>query len=263
VSWSNDIVVYDSFSTDHTRAIASDFGARLIDRPGQDSSSAFGGDEAFHRTWGVREIKYKNSWLFVIDADERLTPEASAELQAIASGPDPCCVAYRMRRRDFFQGRHLKFVQASPWFIRFFRPEFVRYERLVNPVTIIEGSIGDLKSYIDHYPFSKGISHWIDRHNTYSTLEAKQILNVREANFRPSIRKALLSQNLGEKRLHLKNIYYYAPARPLVKFLIIYFFRFGFLDGQPGLRYALLVAIYEYLIDLKLNDLKAKPLSPL
>ena len=147
VTWSSDIVVFDSCSTDRTREIAESAGARVIQKPFDNWSS--------HQNWGLRNIAFRYPWIFYIDADERLTPEAAAELQAIARSPDPDCVAYRIRRRDFFQGSQLRYVQTSPWYIRFFRPEFVHYERLVNPLTVVDGPVGELQYPLDHYPFSK------------------------------------------------------------------------------------------------------------
>ena len=261
VAWSDDIVVYDSFSTDHTGSIARSAGARVIQRPGQLVSVAFGGDEALHRTWGIREITYKNAWLFVIDADERLTPEAAAELQAIASDPSPTCVAYRIRRRDFFKGGQLKHVQTSPWYIRFFRPEFVHYERLVNPITVVDGPIGDLQHPLDHYPFSKGLSHWIARHNSYSSFEAQQILQNR-ANQEPfSLRAAFLERDFNRRRFHQKELFYRLPARPLFKFFLLYVLKRGFLDGRSGFTYALLQSIYEAFIVLKVQELEQQQTS--
>ena len=254
VQWSNDIVVYDSFSTDRTISIASGAGARVIQRPGQDPEIAFGGDEACHRTWGIREIQYKNPWLFVIDADERLTPEAADELRAIASDPSSTCVAYRIRRRDFFLGRHLKHVQTSPWYIRFFRPEFVHYERLVNPITVVDGPIGDLQHPLDHYPFSKGLSHWIARHNSYSSFEAEQILQNRLNQEPFSLRAAFLERDFNRRRFHQKELFYRLPARPLFKFFLLYVLKRGFLDGRPGFTYALLQSIYEAFIVLKVQE---------
>jgi len=256
VAWSDDVVVYDSYSSDHTGSIARFAGARLIQRPGQNASVAFGGDEALHRTWGIREIDYKSPWLFVIDADERLTPEAAAELQSIASDPSLPCVAYRIRRRDFFQGRQLKHVQTSPWYIRFFRREFVHYERLVNPITVVDGPIGDLQHPLDHYPFSKGLSHWIARHNSYSSFEAQQILQNRASQEPFSLPAALFERDFNRRRFHQKELFYRLPARPLIKFLLLYVLKRGFLDGRPGFTYALLQSIYEAMIVLKVQELE-------
>jgi glycosyltransferase involved in cell wall biosynthesis len=261
VAWSDDVVVYDSFSSDCTGSIARSAGARVIQRPGQNASVAFGGDEALHRTWGIREIKYKNAWLFVIDADERLTPAAAIELQAIASDPSLPCVAYRIRRRDFFQGRQLKHVQTSPWYIRFFRPECVHYERLVNPVTVVDGAVGDLQHPLDHYPFSKGLSHWIARHNSYSSFEAQQILQNRASQKPFSLRAAFLERDFNRRRFHQKELFYRLPARPLIKFVLLYVLKRGFLDGRPGFTYALLQSIYEFMIVLKVQELESSQLS--
>jgi glycosyltransferase involved in cell wall biosynthesis len=256
VAWSNDIVVYDSFSTDRTRSIATSAGARVVQRAGQDPKIAYGGDEAFHRTWGIREVEYKNPWLFVIDADERLTPEAAAELQAISGDARPRCVAYRIRRRDFYQARYLKHVQTSPWYIRFFRPEFVYYERLVNPITVVDGPVGDLQNPLDHYPFSKGLSHWIARHNSYSSFEAQQILKNRARQQHFSLLAAFFERDFSRRRFHQKELFYRLPARPLFKFILLFFLKRGFLDGGPGFTYALLQSIYEAMIVLKVKELE-------
>lgn len=256
VSFSDDIVIYDSYSTDKTAIIAERFGARLIRRPGQDLSKAYGGNEAYHRTWGLRNIKYKYPWLFVIDADERLSEAAVVEMLAIANQVNIGPVAYRIRRRDFLQSRWLRHVQVTPWYIRFFRPEYVHYQRVINPVTVVDGLTGDLASYLDHYPFSKGMSHWLARHNTYSTFEAEQIIANRLQGESFSVRKAFLTRDFNQRRYHQKELFYRLPLRPVLKFLILYIVKCGFLDGRPGLTYALLQSIYEYLILLKTEELE-------
>jgi glycosyltransferase involved in cell wall biosynthesis len=248
VDWSSDIVVYDSCSTDRTQDIAASVAARIIERPFDNWAS--------HQNWGLRNITFRNPWVFYIDADERLTPEAAAELQAIASNPDPRIVAYRIRRRDYFQGRQLRYVQTSPWYIRFFRPEFVHYERLVNPITVVDGSVGDLQHPLDHYPFSKGLSHWIARHNSYSSFEAQQILQNRASQEPFSLPAAFFERDFNRRRFHQKELFYRLPARPLIKFLLLYILKRGFLDGRPGFTYALLQSIYEAMIVLKVQELE-------
>ena len=248
VAWSSDIVVYDSCSNDRTQDIAASAGARIIERPFDNWAS--------HQNWGLRNISFRHPWVFYIDADERLTPEAAAELQTIASNPDPRYVAYRIRRRDFFQGRQLRHVQTSPWYIRFFLPEFVHYERLVNPITMVDGHVGDLNHHLDHYPFSKGLSHWIARHNSYSSFEAQQILQNRASQEPFSLPAAFFERDFNRRRFHQKEIFYRLPARPLIKFLLLYVLKRGFLDGRPGFTYALLQSIYEAMIVLKVQELE-------
>ena len=261
----DDIVVYDSFSTDNTCSIALSNGARFVQRPGQDPDVAFGGDEAFHRTWALREIVFQHPWLLVLDADERLSSACLNEISRLLSSSSiqsstPTSVppvAYRIRRRDFFQGRHLKHVQATPWYIRLFRPEFVHYERLVNPITVVNGPVGSLTHCIDHYPFSKGLSHWVDKHNAYSTLEALELANSPSLSPRRSnLIFSLITRDFHTRRASQKRLFYLLPARPLFRFFLLYFIKLGFLDGSPGFTYALLQAIYEYLIVLKQRELR-------
>ena len=248
VSLSDDVVVYDSNSTDRTQEIALAHGARVVERVFDNWAS--------HQNWGLDNITFLYPWVFYIDADERLTPEALHELQAIADQPQLEAVAYRIRRRDYFQGRQLKHVQASPWYVRFFRPEFVHYERLVNPLTVVDGPVGDLQNPLDHYPFSKGLSHWIARHNSYSSFEAQQILQNR-ANQEPfSLPAAFFERDFNRRRFHQKELFYRLPARPLIKFLLLYILKRGFLDGRPGFTYALLQSIYEAMIVLKVQELE-------
>lgn len=250
VAWSSDIVVYDSCSTDLTQDIALSAGARIIERPFDNWAS--------HQNWGLRNISFLYPWVFYIDADERLAPEAVAELQFIANSTDPKFVAYRIRRRDFFQGRQLSHVQASPWYIRFFRPEFVHYKRLVNPLTVVDGAVGDLQHPLDHFPFSKGLSHWISRHNSYSTFEAQQILQNRATQEPFRLPAAFLERDFNRRRYHQKELFYRLPARPLIKFLFLYVMKRGFLDGRPGFTYALLQSIYEAMIVLKIQELELR-----
>ena len=268
--WCDDVVVYDSYSTDDTEVIARGHGARFVQRPNQDLAISFGGDEGFHRTWGLREITFRYPWCLVLDADERLSTAAYEEIAALLSSGQPSInsaeseppVAYQLRRRDFFQGRHLKHVQATPWYIRLFRPEYVHYERLINPITVVNGRVASLQGFIDHYPFSKGLSHWISRHNTYSTLEAREFCcaSLASGSFRFPL--ALFSLDFHLRRAHQKQLFMKLPARPLLKFLLLYVFKLGFLDRGPGFTYALLQSIYEYFIVLKVRELQSNSGAP-
>ena len=111
---------------------------------------------------------------------------------------------------------------------------------------------------VAHYPFSKGLAHWMDRHNAYSTFEAQQILDNRRGRQPFSLRKAFFASDFGERRYHQKELFYRLPARPLIKFLLLYGFKRGFLDGRAGFTYAMLQAMYEYLIVLKSRELEAR-----
>ncbi|WP_415399065.1 glycosyltransferase family 2 protein [Synechococcus sp. W4D4] len=249
----DDVVVYDSFSTDRTPDIARLYGARLVQRPDYDKSQYFGGDESSHRNWALRNITFKYPWVFILDADEVLSNLLIAELTAIAN--TTCSeVAWRVRRCDFFQSKLLTHAQSTSWYTRFVRPEFISYERIINPVTIVRGLTGNLNNSLAHYPFSKGISHWIDRHNSYSSLEAKHILSRPKESLPRLLSSMMRAADYSSKRKYLKSIYYHLPFRPIIKFIYLYIIKSGFLDGSPGLTYSLLVSFYEWLIILKVQE---------
>jgi glycosyltransferase involved in cell wall biosynthesis len=256
VSWSDDVHVYDSGSTDATAAIAQAAGARVTVRTFDAAKGIFGGNEAEHKNWALKNIPFRHRWVLHLDADERLTPELAASVRAAAAHPGPY-VAFRIQRRDFFLGRWLKHVQTSPYYVRLFRPSHMRFERLINPVPVADGPVDTVSGYLDHFPFIKGMSHWLDRHNGYSTLEALQIINNRAEAADFSLRKAFFARDFHQRRFHQKELFYRLPARPLLKFLLLYVAKRGFLDGRAGLTYAVLQSFYEYMIMLKARELSA------
>ena len=257
VRWSDDIHVYDSFSTDETLAVAERFGAKVTQHSYAENNLAFGGDESSHRNWGLRNIAFKNSWVLVIDADERVTPSLFHSIKnAILTNHHN--VAFRLQRRDFFLATWIKHVQTSAYYIRLFMPDKLHYERLINPILVVDGPVGELSGFLDHYPFSKGVSDWINRHNSYSTFEAQQIIQNRKARSDFSIKKAFFEKDFNERRFHQKELFYRLPFRPLIKFLILYVGKRGFLDGRAGFTYAILQSIYEYFIVLKTRELESQ-----
>lgn len=246
VAWSDDVHVYDSVSSDKTVQIAEAAGAKVTQRPFDNWSS--------HQNWGLQHIPFKHPWVFYIDADERMTPELIQSVRAAVEASDDK-VAYRVHRRDFFLGTWLRYVQTSAYYMRLFRPERMRYERLVNPVSIADGPVGEVTGHLDHYPFSKGIDHWIARHNGYSRLEAQQIVDNRAHGRDFKLARAFTARDFHERRFHQKELFYRLPFRPLIKFLLLYVGKRGFLDGRAGLTYAVLQAIYEYFIVLKVREI--------
>jgi glycosyltransferase involved in cell wall biosynthesis len=245
VSWSDDVQVLDSMSADRTVEIAREYGAQVTQR-------AFD-NWAAHQNWALANLRFRHPWVFYIDADERVTPALRESMLAAVRMPGEM-VAFRVERRDFLMGTWLRHVQVSAFYMRLFRPEKMRYERLVNPVSLPDGPVGTVSGYLDHFPFSKGISQWITRHNSYSTLEAQQILANRRGVPEASVMAALFEKDFHRRRYHQKEIFYRLPGRPFAKFLLLYFVKLGFLDGHAGLTYSVLQSIYEYFIVLKTRE---------
>jgi len=253
VAWSDDVHVLDSLSTDRTREIAREAGAQVTER-------AFDG-YASQRNAGLR-LPFRHPWLLVLDADERVPPALAREIEAFVQGAGTHVdvAAARMRRRDIWWGTWLRRSQISPFYVRLLRPERARYEREINEVLVVDGPIADLAQPFDHYPFSKGLDHWLDKHNTYSRMEAQLILSRSVP--QPSWRTALFGRDFNERRVHQKAIFYRLPARPLIKLAYMLVWRRGVLDGVAGIRYALLQTIYEYLIVLKVKEAEQGQRAP-
>ncbi|QIM50694.1 glycosyltransferase family 2 protein [Hydrogenophaga crocea] len=251
VAWSDDVHVLDSLSDDRTVALAQAAGATVTQR-------AFTG-YASQRNAGLA-LPFKHRWVLILDADERLPEALRDEIGRFVQRAPAGVVAARMRRRDIWWGRWLRHSQISPFYVRLVRPPHVRYEREINEVLQVDGGIEDLQAPFDHYPFSKGLDHWLHKHNQYSRMEADLI--VQGAIARPSWRIALFGADFNQRRVHQKALFYRLPARPLVKLLYMLLWRRGLLDGMAGVRYALLQCIYEYFIVLKVKEREAAAREP-
>lgn len=248
VRWSDDIVVYDSYSSDKTTNIAQGTGARVIQRHFDNYAN--------QRNAALQEVEYKYPWLLMLDADELATPEMVEELKNIVNQGKSSTSLYRIRRKDMFMGKWLQRSSGYPtWFGRFFRVGEVRVEREINEEYHTEGEIGYLSSHMIHYPFNKGIAYWFERHNRYSSMEAEALLVETQDKLDWT---SLVSADPAKRRKLLKQIAYRLPGRPLLVFIYLYLFRLGLLDGIAGFTYCSLRMIYEYMIDIKVKELRRR-----
>ena len=246
VSWCDDVHVFDSFSTDRTTQIAEASGAQVVCRKFDNYAS--------QRNAALSLPAIRHAWILFLDADERIPSLLAQEMLQAVARADLDVDAFRLRRRDHFMGRWLKHAQLSPFYVRLFRRGVAHYERDVNEVVRVPGRIVDLSFPFDHYPFSKGLAHWIDKHNRYSSLEARCSLATRRGEVECSVWRALVAKDFNERRFHQKELFYRLPARPLIKLLYMLILRRAILDGVPGIRYALLQMGYEWMIVLKAHE---------
>jgi glycosyltransferase involved in cell wall biosynthesis len=251
LTWCDDVVVLDSFSTDRTVAIAEEFGARVVRRNFD--------DWATHQNWAARNITFKHSWVYYSDADEVVPEALRQEMLSVVDKPGPE-VAYRLRFKNYFMGRWLKHSSLYPtWALRLYRPEKVCWERLVNPVPVVSGPEGRLNEHFLHFSFNKGFNAWFDKHNKYSWQEAQESLK--------SLRGGrvswldVFSLEPARRRRALKELSFRLPFRPSLRFLYMYVLRRGFLDGWAGLTYCRLLAMYEYMIVLKMKEIRRRELG--
>jgi glycosyltransferase involved in cell wall biosynthesis len=247
LSFSDDIVVLDSCSTDRTVDIATAHpNVRIFTR-------AFD-TEYRQRNYGLHDISYKNRWVYICDADERLEADAQAEIEKICADETVEFSAFRLRYKNMFLNRWIKHATGYPvWLIRLVRPERVKYEsRGTNVHPIVDGTIGELRGHFKHYSFSNGFRRWFEKHNFYSTHEAAEGLRVRKTGILQL--KGLRSEDPILRRRALKNLSYVLRGRAFWRFCISYFLRLGFLDGLAGLQYCIMVSMYEFWIELKILE---------
>src|SRR5262245_22014987 len=246
VSWSDDILVVDSFSEDRTVEISKRFGVRVIQRAFDDFSS--------QRNFANEQGNLKYEWVLHLDADEVVTPELRAELQGAVLGDKD---AYRVSSKLIFCGKFLRHAGLFPWYqVRFGRKQALRFKQAGHGQreTLEPSRIGTLKSSLLHFNFSKGLSDWIERHNRYSTAEAQNVYGYADADI-PIL--DLLSTETDRRHRAAKKIFRRLPCRAIIRFIYMYLFRGGSLDGKVGFTYCRLLAWYEWLIVLKEREIKA------
>jgi hypothetical protein len=231
--------------------IATASGARVIQR-------RFDG-YAHQRNAALNDVEYKYPWVLMVDADERWPLEIANEMIALLRSSPPNLGIVHFRRKDMFLGRWLRRSTGYPtWFGRLVKRGHVEVRREINEEYHTDGSKAYAESHFIHYPFNKGINYWFERHNRYSTMEARTL--VEETRGRLDV-KGLGSRDPIRRRKALKQLAYRMPFRPILAFAYLYLWRMGFLDGRPGFIYCTLRSIYEYMIDLKVKELRRREQS--
>ena len=256
VKWADEIFVVDSHSTDTTTEIATARGAKVV-------QFDFNGTWPKKKNWALENLPFRNEWVFILDADEVLPPEAGPEFaKAIAEAGD--IAGYWINRRFMFMGKWLRHSYYPNWNLRLFRHSLGRYEKLTDADTqsgdnevhehvIVNGPTGRLSSEMDHYAFPT-VEVFVEKHNRYSNWEARV-----SAERRLSGSDARISSSTVGRRRKLKLLSQHLPFRPLLRFLYIYIWQKGFLDGREGFYFARLHAFYEFLSVAKTYELTHRP----
>jgi glycosyltransferase involved in cell wall biosynthesis len=247
VSWCDDVVVVDSYSTDRTVEAAAQAGARVFQRRFDD----FAGQ----RNYAIDNAEFKHEWVFHLDADERFTPELLAECRQVTA--EDRCSAFMVPSKMMLGGRWLRHAATYPVYqmrlMKLGEVRFVQHGHGQREGDAVRG-VGRLTEPYLHYSFSKGLGEWFERHERYASQEAQECLReLRSGAFR---RADLLSRDAVARRRALKKLSARLPCRPLLKFAYMYFVRLGCLDGLAGLTYCRLQAAYERMICVKLKELK-------
>jgi glycosyltransferase involved in cell wall biosynthesis len=250
VNLSDDIIIVDSFSSDRTVEIASKYPVKVVQHKFESHGK--------QRTWMLNEVPTKYDWVYILEADERMTPELFNEcLEATKNKNYP---AYYVAERVMFMNKWIKHSTQYPryqmrllekgkaWFI-----DYGHTER-----EVAKGEIGFLKETYPHYTNSKGLSRWLEKHNRYSTDEAKETIRQLHKST-VNWHDLFFGKSEIEKRHALKDLSHRIPFRPIVRFLYMYLFLGGIWDGYPGFVWCILQMFYEYIILVKVWEIKNTP----
>lgn len=244
--WCDDVIVVDSFSTDRTEAISKERGARFF----QNKFEGFG----TQRNWAVDHTSPKHDWILVLDADERVPDEMVGEMaQRLASAPENVA-AYRLKRRFHLWGRWLQHSSLYPtWVVRLVHKDRVRYVNRGHAETQeVQGDIAELDAdLIDEN--QKGILEWFERQTRYARKDAEFELTEED---RPFHAKELLSRDPLARRAAVKRLSRRAPGRAPVYFVYSYLVRGGFRDGEDGLVFCTMRALYQQMVNIHKYDLR-------
>jgi len=256
VAWADEVIVVDSASTDGSQRIAESAGAKVV-------QFAFSGTWPKKKNWALDTVPFRNEWVFILDADEVLPSGAAVEFGAVVAGNGSGHNGFWINRRFMFMGKWLRHAYYPNWNLRLFRHRLGRYERLIQGATqsgdnevhehiVVEGTTGRLKSEMDHYAFPS-IDVFVEKHNRYSNWEAQLAY---ERGLRKQEAGALQSSEVRSRRI-LKRWASRLPFRPSLRFLYVYLFQRGFLDGKEGYIFARLHGIYEFLANAKTAELRS------
>ncbi|MDQ3810223.1 MAG: glycosyltransferase family 2 protein [Chloroflexota bacterium] len=251
VAWADQVFVVDSFSHDRTVELAWERGAHVVQHAFESYSR--------QKNWALDTLPIRHGWVLIVDADERVTPPLRAEIEGLLAG-EPTCAGYYINRRFIFLNTWIRHAGWYPsWNLRLFRHGLGRYEdRDVHEHVVLDGPAGYLRHDLLHLD-RRPLEAFIARHNRYSTLEAAA--RHRAATSPPDrarLRAALFGAPVERKRFLRERVWPGVPAKPLVLFLYMYVARRGFLDGRAGLALCLFHAFQEFMVGLKLAELRRR-----
>jgi glycosyltransferase involved in cell wall biosynthesis len=251
VAWADQVVVFDSGSTDGTVPIARSLGADVVEQ----AWLGFSGQREF----ALRLPELRHDWVYFVDADEWVSPQLAVEITAQLAAPG--CAAFAHRLRLVFQDtwiRHCGWYGGS-WVVRLVDRRYTNYDgRLVGERACVDGSIRRLANDIvddDH----KGLATWLHKHVRYAALEARH----RGQPVPPLDRlRRVVSRDPADTRPLTRTIakdviFPCLPAKPMALFIYMYVIRLGMLDGRAGLRFCFFHAWYQTTVGALQAEAKA------
>lgn len=254
------IFIVDSFSTDSTVSIAESLGATVFCRAWKNYADQF--------QWAIDNCGAETGWIMRMDADEYIDKDLALELNSTLMHKLMEFDGFFIRRKVFFQDKWIRYGGFYPQtLLRIWKVGIGKIEqrwmdehivlKADSKTTLLNGHIVDDNK--------KGISFWVDKHNSYASREMADVLNRKYSiTEMDSDLKDGLNSQAKFKRLLKDNIYSFLPLgfRSFLYFIYRYVFCLGFLDGSKGFVWHFLQGFwYRLLIDLKVYEIEKKSLK--
>lgn len=250
-----EVIIVDSFSSDHTLEIARRYTDRIYQHPYEAHPQQW--------QWTLSQVPFRYEWIFAVDADFQVTPALWDEIaQALARG-DPAVNGYFVRHRQIFRGRFLRHGTMYPrYWLRLFRRTKVHLDPrdLVDVHFYVEPPVGRLEQdVVEDNRKEREIAFWIEKQLRFAHRQAVEELHGEDTEHALPARARLLGTP-DERTLWLKAVWRRLPryVRPWLLFAYRYVLRLGFLDGKEGFLYHFTQAlVYRTLVDARMEELEA------
>jgi glycosyltransferase involved in cell wall biosynthesis len=147
---SDDVIVVDSLSTDRTVEIASSYPVRVVQHKFESHGK--------QRTWMLESIPTKYEWVYILEADERMTPELFQECLEASQRQE--AIGYYVAERVMFMGKWIRHSTQYPRYqMRLFQKEKVWFSDYGHTEReVCNGTTSFLKETYPHYTCGKGLS---------------------------------------------------------------------------------------------------------
>jgi glycosyltransferase involved in cell wall biosynthesis len=250
--WVDKVFILDSGSTDKTIEIAQGFGCTILINPFINF--------AMQRNYALKNFSITSEWTLFLDADEWVTEELKEEIKKVIASK-PLENGFYIKRRLIWMGQWIRRGYYPSWQLRLFRSGSGRCEdRAVNEHFIVDGQLGRLScDLVDEN--QKGLDDWIAKHNDYSTREAAELVNSRNAEGYSEIKAHFFGGQAERRRWLRYHVWNRMPLliRPFFYFFYRYFLLLGFLDGKKAFLFHFMQALwYPLLIDAKYLEILSK-----
>lgn len=240
LGWCDEIVLIDDHSSDGTAELAAKHDARVVTHRFESFAK--------QRNWALDDAGIVSEWVLLFDADEVATEAFRVAVGASVANADEHVAGFQLCRKTMFFGRWLKYADGFPvWIMRIVRrgrARFVDSGHGEVPVPPVDGTLPRIGEPFLHYPFSKGLNDWWQRHNVYSTREAER----EWAEVQPLRIGDLFGRDPAARRRAARDLARRLPCRSWLRFFYHYVWRGGFLDGRAGWEFSAMMATYEGMI---------------